>query len=165
LYTDIYPKIKVYVVTNSGSTDDALDIFQDALVILCKQIRLGKYDTNYQVSGFLFAVSRNLWINKAKRNGRIVSMPENYEFGENDDFSELIITKEKENTLKEITLKLGKKCFELLKSAIFHQETSDEIIKKMGFSTANALKTQKYKCKQKLFKLIEDNPKYREAVD
>jgi len=165
LYTDIYPKIKSYVITNSGSEDDALDIFQDAMVILCKHIKDGKYDTNYQVSGFLYTVSRNLWINKVKKDGRKVSMPATIEYSESIDFTDLIITKEKEKTLKEITIKLGKKCFELLQSAIFHQATSEEIIKKMGFSTANALKTQKYKCKQKLIKIIEDNPNYREAVD
>lgn len=165
LYTDIFPKVKSYILANSGCVDDALDIFQDAVVILCRQIKLGKYNASYQVSGFLYTVARNLWINKAKRDGRIVSLPENFDYGENNDFSEQIITKEKEKTLKELTVKLGLKCYQLLQSAIFHRESSDEIIKKMGFSTVNALKTQKYKCKQKLLKLIEENPKYREAAE
>jgi DNA-directed RNA polymerase specialized sigma24 family protein len=135
------------------------------MVILCKQIQEGKYDSNYQVAGFIYTVARNLWINKAKKEGRKVAFPKNYETGDTSDFSDLIITREKERTLKEITSKLGKKCFELLQSAIFHQATSEEIIKQMGFSTVNALKTQKYKCKQKLMKIIEDNPNYREAVE
>jgi hypothetical protein len=35
----------------------------------------------------------------------------------------------------------------------------------MGFATVNAVKTQKYKCKQKLLELIESNPSYREVID
>lgn len=165
LYRDIYPKVKSYILTNSGSGDDALDIFQDALVILCKQIKLEKYDKKYEVSGYLYSVSRNLWINKAKRENRMISMPDNYDFSANDDFSELIITREKEKTLKEITKKLGEKCYELLRNAIYNQDSSAELIKKMGFSTINALKTQKYKCKQKLIKILNDNPNYREVIE
>ena len=165
LYKDIYPKIKSYILANSGNIDDALDIFQDALVVLCKQIKLNRFDEKYEISAFLYSICRNLWINKAKRESRLVSLQEKYDHIENEDFSEYIITKEKERLLKEIAGKLGKKCFELLQQAIFYQSSTDEIIKNMGFSTANAVKTQKYKCKQKLIKLIDENPGYKEVVE
>jgi len=165
LYNDIFPKVKSYILTNSGKNDDALDIFQDALVILCKQIKLGKFDVQYEISGYLYTVCRNLWINKVKKDNRVTSLPGNLDISESIDFSDLIITREKEKTLKEITKKLGEKCYELLRHAVFHQTSTDEIIELMGFSTANALKTQKYKCKQKLLKIFEENPKYREAVE
>lgn len=165
LYNDIFPKVKSYILTNSGKNDDALDIFQDALVVLCKQIRLGKFDVQYEISGYLYTVCRNLWINKVKKERRVTSLPGNLDISESIDFSDLIITREKEKTLKEITKKLGEKCYELLRHSVFHQTSTDEIIELMGFSTANALKTQKYKCKQKLLKIFEENPKYREAVE
>jgi RNA polymerase sigma factor (sigma-70 family) len=165
LYDAIFPKIKSYVLNNSGKSDDALDIFQDALVILCKQIKLGKFDAQYQISGYLYTVSRNLWINKAKKNRRVQTFAGIIEISETEDFSDLIITREKEKVLREITEKLGEKCYDLLKHAVFHQTSTEEIIELMGFSTANALKTQKYKCKQKLFKILEENPEYKEAID
>ena len=152
-------------MSNSGSEDDALDIFQDAIVVLCKHIRNGKYDSNYQVSGFLYSVCRNLWINKAKRDSRTSYFPEKFDYGDFTDFSDEILTKEKERGLQAITQKLGQRCFELLKYAVFFKASSKEIIEKMGFSTANAVKTQKYKCKQKLLKILEDHPNLKKVVE
>jgi RNA polymerase sigma factor (sigma-70 family) len=149
---------------NSGSEDDALDIYQDAIVALCKQVRLNKFDMRHEVAGFLYSVSRNLWINKAKRDGRMSYIPENFDFGDNTDFTDQILTKENEKTLKAITEELGQKCFELLKQSVFLKYSTDEIIENMGFSTANAVKTQKYKCKQKLLNIIEGNTSFQEVL-
>jgi DNA-directed RNA polymerase specialized sigma24 family protein len=165
LYHDIFPNIKGYITTNSGTSYDALDIFQDSLVVLCKQIHLGKFDEKYEIAGYLYAISRKLWINKEKKENWMVSMPDNYDFASVDDFSELIITREKEKTLKEITKRLGEKCYELLRNAIYNKSSTNKIIQKMGFSTANAVKTPKYKCKQKLLKIFDESPKYREVID
>ena len=151
LYQEIYPKVKSYILANSGTEDDAFDIFQDAVVALCKQISCGRYDSKHELAGFLFSVSRNLWINKVKKESRQVRMVENYEISDSYDYSDDIVTKEKANALKIITNMLGAKCFELLKHSVFHKASSEEIIEKMGFATANAVKTQKYKCKQQEF--------------
>lgn len=164
LYKDVFPRVKSYILINSGSEDDALDIYQDAIVALCKQVRLKRFDLKHEVAGFLYSVSRNLWINKVKREGRMSYIPDNYDFAENADFTDHILTRENEKTLKAITDELGNKCFELLKQSIFLKSTTDEIIKKMGFATANAVKTQKYKCKQKLLKIIEANPSFQEVL-
>lgn len=165
LYKGIFPKIKSYVISNSGTEDDALDIFQDSVVILCKQINARKFNKQHEVAAFLFSVGRNLWINKAKRNKKITVFPENYEIDENENFSDLIITKEKRKILNEIIEKLGKKCFELLQYSIFHKAKPDEIIEKMGFSTVNAVKTQKYKCKKKLEQILEEKAVYKEVIE
>jgi RNA polymerase sigma factor (sigma-70 family) len=165
LYQEIYPKIRSYIISNSGKADDALDIFQDSLVVLCRQIKAGKYDKQFALGGYLYTICRNLWINKVKKESRMKSLPDNLDVSEDFDFSEWIITHEKENVLREITLKLGEKCYDLLRHAIFHDSSTEEIIEHMGFSTANAVKTQKYKCKQKLYKILEENPKFREVIE
>ncbi|MBA7686301.1 hypothetical protein ES703_94744 [subsurface metagenome] len=165
LYTNVFPKIKTYICSNAGTEDDALDIFQDAIVILCKQIKLGRYDTKYEIAAFLYSVSRNLWINKVKKDQRQTSFPENFEEKENYDFTDDIITDQKAKTLKEVIRELGEKCFKLLQYALYQNISNKEICRLMGFATVNAVKTQKYKCKQKLIKMIELNPSYREIIE
>ena len=152
-------------MSNSGTSDDAIDIFQDAIVILCKQIKLGRYNTKYDIAGFLYSVSRNLWINKAKKDNRQIELPENYEEKEAYDFTDDIITNQKAKILQKVIRELGKKCFELLQLALYQNLSGEEICKKMGFATVNAVKTQKYKCKQKLMKMIETNPSYQEVLE
>lgn len=165
LYKIIYPKVKSYILVNSGNSDDAFDIFQDGIMILYKQIQENKYNQEYELTGFLYVVCKNLWTNKIKRDKKISFLPENYDSSDHFDFSDHIVTKENKQILNEIIDKLGKKCYQLLQYSIFFKLKPDEIINKMGFATVNAVKTQKYKCKQKLAKILEENNSYKEVID
>jgi RNA polymerase sigma factor (sigma-70 family) len=165
LYDSIFPKIRKYICSNSGSAEDAIDIFQDAVVILCKHVRTGRYDNRQDLSGFLFTVSKNLWINKVKQSSRMVRLEKHNEATHMYDFTADIITHEKAQTLKQMIRQLGEKCFELLQLAVYQQLDYQEICVRMGFATVNAVKTQKYKCKQKLMELIKSNPSYQEVIE
>jgi RNA polymerase sigma factor (sigma-70 family) len=165
LYKVIFPKIRKHICSNSGTVEDAIDIFQDAMVILCKQVKAGRYDAQYDISGFLYTISKNLWINKAKKDRRMTRFEKQDDIMQSYDFTADIITREKARTLKEIIAKLGEKCFRLLQLSIYQQYDNNEICTMMGFATVNAVKTQKYKCKQKLLELIASNPSYREVID
>lgn len=134
-------------------------------MILCKQIQEGKYNTEYELTAFLFVVCKNLWTNKVKRENRISYLPDNFDLGDQFDFSDHIVTKEKKQILNEIIDKLGKKCYQLLQYSVFFKYKPDEIIAKMGFASVNAVKTQKYKCKQKLSQILEEKNIYKEVID
>lgn len=161
----VFPRVKAYVLKNSGTEDDALDIFQESMVVLCRQVQSSKFDASYEVAGFVFTVCRNLWINKTKKDKRHVTFETKHEKTDDYDFTDDIMTKQKEKVLKDIADKLGEKCFKLLQYSIFHDMKSDEIVERMGFATVNAVKTQKYKCKQKLYTLLNENKNYREVLE
>jgi len=166
LYKRCFPKIKAYICSNSGSGEDALDIFQDAVLALCKQIKMGKYNEKYDIDGFIYSVSRNMWINKAKKNKRQVAYIDEYEKGsEENDYIDFIVTPEREKMVKSILSKLGEKCVELLQYSIFYRMSNREICEKMPFASENAVKTQKYKCKQKLLSIMEAYPVVKELID
>jgi RNA polymerase sigma factor (sigma-70 family) len=165
LYKKVFPKVKKYVCRNSGSIEDALDIFQDAIVCLCRYVRQGKFDEKHEPAAFLYSVSRNLWINKARRDSRSVNLSEAPDMPETHDFSDDIITDQKARTLQAIFKQLGDKCFQLLQYAFYQHRSNDEICELMNFATVNSVKTQKYKCRQKLLSIVEDNPSFKEIFD
>ena len=135
------------------------------MVILYRQIKSGRYDPSKEVDGFIYHVSRNLWINKAKHDKRIVHLSTGIGDNGSEDFTNEIVTPEKENMLKKIIKLLGEKCFQLLRYSIYEELPYSDICRMMGFATVNAVKTQKYKCKQKLFKLMEEMPAIKEVLE
>lgn len=165
MYDTIFPKVKRYITQNSGNEDEALDIFQDAIVCLCKHIKQGRYDEKYEISAFLYSVSRNLWINKVKKDSRTTELQESTDISEDYDFSNDIITEQKARTIRQVIKQLGEKCYQLLQYAFYQKRSNNEICEIMGFSTVNAVKTQKYKCKQKLMTLVESNKGFQEVFD
>ncbi len=165
LYKRCFPKVKRHIYINNGSNEDALDIFQDAILIVCKQIRAGKFDKQYDIDGFVYTICKNLWINKIKKENKQVLLKNNIGYeNDNTDFTDFIITPEREKMVKSVLDKLGKKCVELLKYSIYHNLSSKEIAEKMNLASENAVKTQKYKCKQKLIGMIEDYPVIKELI-
>jgi RNA polymerase sigma factor (sigma-70 family) len=159
LYTTLLPKITQMICANSGGSEEANDIFQDAMLIFYKQVKEGKFDDQYEVSGFIYTICRNLWINRAKRKQRSTELTNKEFFIESDSDIELeILNEERSELVMGLLSKLGERCKELLMCSIFYKYSMKEICQIMGFSTENAAKTRNYKCKQKLLKLIEENP-------
>lgn len=159
LYKTLLPKITQMICSNSGGTEEANDIFQDAMLIFYRQVKEGKFDEQYEVSGFIYTICRNLWINRAKRKQRSTELTNKEFFIESDSDIELdILTEERSELVMGLLSKLGDRCKELLLCSIFYKYSMKEICQIMGFSTENAAKTRNYKCKQKLLKLIEENP-------
>lgn len=157
LYEDIFPKIKKYIRKNSGSEDDAFDIFQDGVVIFYNYVVSGRYKENYEISGFLYTVCKNLWINKAKHNRLHIRLNESIEtLGDNENVLNMLISKEREKEVQDVLSLLGDRCRELLQYAFFYQLSSLEICEKMGFANEDTLKTKKYKCKQRLLEIMKN---------
>ena len=94
----------------------------------------------------------------AKKNKKIV-LTEMAEVRESEHDSEnalnYLITNEREDEVRKMLDMLGEKCRRLLQLAIYYEMSGKEICKKLGFASENAVKTQKYKCKQKLLLIIK----------
>lgn len=162
LYKKVLPKIRAYIKGNSGDDDEAYDIFQDAIVAFYKYVKLNKFDEQYPIEAFIYSISRNLWINRVKKKNRQVALQDfSYNAIEEEDFSDMLISTEKQKVIKDVLSQLGERCKELLMNIFFHQMTPEEIVEKMGFTNENAVKTKKYKCKQRLIELIQANASLR----
>jgi DNA-directed RNA polymerase specialized sigma24 family protein len=62
-----FPKIQKYIRLNSGSKDEALDIFQEALIILYKKVKLVSEKEDFKVDGFLINTCKLLWSNELRK--------------------------------------------------------------------------------------------------
>jgi len=158
LYKEIMPNIKQYILKNSGTIDDAFDIFQDGVIIFYKYVLAGKFKEEYNISGFIYTVCRNLWINKVKHEKLLTRIDSNREVSDySKDILDYLITKEREAMVKKYMEKLGEKCRKLLSYIFYYQLTTKELCEKMGYSNTDILKTKKYKCKKRLMELIKNH--------
>lgn len=161
LYENVQPKITSWILKNNGSDEEAQDIFQDAVLAFYEYVRLGKFDQDKSVDGFIFSIGRNKWINRAKQKNKVVSGSEflndlNFESEE----MEIEIEPIEENTLQNIEnllSKIGERCKELLTHSIFYNMSMQDISEALGFKNADVAKTKNYKCKKRLMKLIQED--------
>ena len=129
--------------------DDALDIFQDTMIALLKNIRKGKIEKfDYSVKSYLYAIGRNLLLNKVRFEKRfdneidestaekiaqqVVVFPDNAEHN-----TQLI---------DQLLHKLGEPCYTILKLFYYHNYSLESVAREIGSKRANVARAQKARC-------------------
>lgn len=149
-----YPKVEKHILMNSGSKEEALDIFQDALVVLYKKVQTLEANSAIKIDGFLINTCKLLWSNELRkkkvRRGDDSGL-DNLEF--EDEIHEQIEKEAKFQIIENVLKDLGKKCREILEMFYFKSLSMDSIAKKIGYKTVKSAKVQKYKCMESARKM------------
>jgi len=156
VYKTIYPSVLSYIRNNSGSEDEAQDIFQEAMIVFYQKASQEEFKLSAAIKTFVFAVSKNLWLKKLRDTKRHTDIG-NYENVLTDDQSEKELTEHQEKvktSLVNFLNELGHPCRKLLVLYYYEKKSMDEISQDMGYSNSNSAKNQKYKCLQRLKKSV-----------
>ncbi len=161
LYESPLRKVRTYILKNNGSKEDAKDIFQDAVIVLFNYIRENKFDTTQSLEGFIYSVARNLWIDKVRKDNRLSKDVDVYNIEINNEaINQLdqLVNNEKSIAMSKIFNQLDEKCKKILSYVIYHKLTMKEIKDKMGYANEDVAKSNHYRCKQYLSKLVKSDP-------
>lgn len=148
-----FPKIRAMIVQKGGSKEDSSDIFQEALIILYNNAQKPDFELSSSAETYLYSVCRHLWKDELIRRQRF--NPALWDT-ENDNL-ETVIEREQRFTLAERALQtLEKRCVTILQMFYVQTIRMADIAKKLGISSENAAKTQKYKCLEAAKKALKN---------
>src|SRR6187200_1648995 len=71
LYKKYYRMMTKLVITNSGTEDEARDIYQDALVVFWQKSRSGNLVLTSKISTYIYSIWQNLWRKELDRKKRL----------------------------------------------------------------------------------------------
>lgn len=153
----IYPAVEDYVSKNSGTKQDAADIFQDALSIFIIKVKDDDFRLSSSISTYLFGICKNLNYEKNRKSKKKAKFENNF-LSEADikTVEEYIEEEEKYKKLDDALQASGKKCLELLELFYYRKLSMKVIAKLLGYTNEKSAKTQKYKCLEKARKLVND---------
>ncbi|MGA1378389.1 MAG: RNA polymerase sigma factor [Chitinophagaceae bacterium] len=156
IYKSHFNMIQTLVINNSGSTDDARDLFQEALVVLYEKVRMGSFELNCQLKTYLYSVCKRLWLKRLQQNSRYVA-PDN-EVESTVSVEEDMAVHEKRDADYELMNKaigsLGEPCKSLLEAYYINKMNMQDIASQFGYTNADNAKNQKYKCLMRLKKIF-----------
>lgn len=145
--------VEKFVLNNSGDTDDAKDIFQDAVFLLIKKVEDSSFQLTSKLSTFLFGIGRNLWLKKLTKKDvdkDALKVETEFEALPEEDHLKLERTKK----MKLCIDKLGEPCKTIIVQFYFLKSTMEEIAKLLNYTNDNNAKNQKYKCFKRLQKMM-----------
>jgi len=166
LYKRYYNIVLKLVVNNSGSSDEAADIYQESIIVLFENSEKPGFELKCQLQTYLYSVAKRLWLKQLKRKGRTYLMKEEEESYIVDVTEDLSLHQKKELDFERIEKslqELGEPCAGLIRDFYVLQLSMEEIAEKFGYTNSDNAKNQKYKCLQRLKKyFFESNNEERE---
>lgn len=145
-----FPVIKKFIIRNSGNKQDAEDVFQDALIIFFNKVNADSFKLTASLDTYLFGISKNLWHDQLRRKSKYGSNIEMKLVTEGDaSYEEIVEESLKVQLAIEAVSALGNRCKELLVLFYYRKWNMKEIAEKLGFSSEQIAKNQKYRCIEK----------------
>jgi RNA polymerase sigma factor (sigma-70 family) len=162
IYKELFPVVRYYVMSNGGNQDDAKDVFQESIIVIFKQISLNSFEIKTGFEAYLYGVSRLIWLkilrNRATHDRSIMQIeePENsYMPADN------LIEEEIEMRLfRKHFSRLGSECQKMLRF-ISEGVPYEQIAVLMNYKNEKIVRNKKYKCKEMLIKMIQEDPQYK----
>ena len=161
LYSEVYPKVELHILRNSGSAAQAKDIFQEAMVALWRAARADRISAENPsaVQGYLYTIAKNKWtgflrsstFKKEISSEKVMTFQESPDIEIEDDDYEF-----KLKQTKQAFELVGDSCKDLLIKFYFEKLSLNEIANVLGLDAASA-RNKKYRCMQKLRGLVTSN--------
>jgi RNA polymerase sigma factor (sigma-70 family) len=147
------------VITNSGTEDEARDIYQDALIVFWQKARSGNLVLTSKISTYIYSICQNLWRKELDRKKRLSNEEKDASVSIDMD------TAEKEKIIARCINQLGETCKKVLMYYYFDEMSMQDIAERLGFANTDTAKTKKYKCKKKLDELVKSLYSERDFLD
>src|SRR6185436_5920951 len=128
LYKKYYRMMTKMVITNSGTEDEARDVYQDALVVFWQKARSGNLVLTSKISTYVYSICQNLWRKELDRKKRLSN--EEKDSSESMDMD----SPEREKIIAKCMDQLGETCRKVLMCYYFDEMSMQEIADKLGFA-------------------------------
>lgn len=163
IYDQYFQGILHWVSNNSGSREDAEDVFQEAIVVLYQKVRSGDFVLTSSFFTFLFAICKNLWKKELRKRSRMTGDLEKVPEREDPDplILECLYAREEQTLFRTVFEAMDAGCKALL-SLFFQGKSMQEIMDKLGLSSLSYTKKKKFLCKEKLVKGVQSDPRFQE---
>ena len=160
IYTKYANKITGLVLKNNGSTDDARDVFQEALIAIHRNAQSGLV-LECPFDAYFYVVCKRKWLNMLKKNRRkdvTIHELEGYEGAEVqiEGLEMQNLQTEREDFFWRVFQDLGDKCQELLRLG-WSGLPMQEVAAKLGMTYGYA-RRRKTLCAQQLMEMVQKSP-------
>jgi len=164
IYADFLPGTIDWIRSQGGQHEDALDIFQESLVIIFRKTFEPDFVLTTSFGAYLAGVRKFLWWRHQRQKNRYkeVTFPQQPAFIDSDNILEQAESSEKRQLFQEKFAELGKDCQQMLR-AFFAGQPLKKIAEDMGYTYDYAKKKNRI-CKQKLAEAVKKDARYKELI-
>ena len=163
IYQESLPEVIKYVKKNSGTLEDAKDVFQEGILVVFNKVKANELELTTRFPVFLFMVCKRIWLRKLRKPYKETGLEKGMDIEIEENLEEKFIKSQKWKLFNTKFQLLAKECQTVLR-LFFNGSSSKEIAEAMGYSEEYA-KRKKYKCKSSLAASIQQDPVFNTLKD
>jgi RNA polymerase sigma factor (sigma-70 family) len=167
IYREHFDSLCRYIENNSGSRQDAEDVFQEVLVNFIGLVQEDKFRGDSTVKTFLYSMTRNTWLNELKKRDRKELREMKYERTKDEqemDVNHLIAGREATQQVISLVEQLGEGCKKILLLFYYENLPMKEILEATDYENEQVVRNKKYKCLKQLEQMISSNPTLKQNM-
>ena len=156
IYRDNYGMVQHMIVNNNGHSDDARDVFQEAMIVLYEKAKDPTFILNCQIKTYVYSVCKRLWLKRLQKSQSLVATDSNLEevVPVEEDLEAQEVKNAQFMVMEKSLLGLGEPCKSLLEAYYLQNKNMIDIAQAFGYTNADNAKNQKYKCLMRLKKIF-----------
>lgn len=164
IYKKFFPSVSAFVNSNSGSDDDARDVFQEAIVAIYRRVNDDNFAITCSFKTYVYAIVKNLWLKeleKRKASGVKLNVEGEFEVADEQPIEGSFFDPKSERfkLYQKHFLTLSEDCQKVLR-LFFAKQSLMEISQTMGYGSEKYAKKRKFQCKEILVKRIKNDPEF-----
>lgn len=158
IYKEVLPAVQRYIESNSGSSSDAHDIFQETMETIL--LKIEKCPTNFK--GLVMTIAKRRWIDKLRRSGKEAIIVE--EISRDSVEEEASNNYDKYQLMEKTFYQLSELCQKLIEGVKSGLRV-EQLVRELDFSNANTLYRRKAACIERWSNLVKQQKEFQELFD
>lgn len=144
--------IRDMILKQSGTENDAKDMFQDGLLILRHNLNNGTFRNESGLSTYLFSICKNLWLKEYNRRSKEAMLQPEMVIETRQNFDYLINVE----VVTVLMNELGEDCRKILVEYYYNKRSMSELKEIFNVNSIQAAKNKKWRCLKYLEKLFKE---------
>lgn len=148
LYTFYYPSIESFVRKNSGTSDDAKDVFQETIIVLLDKVPKQDFVLTSSMKTYILAVASNIWLKRLRDAKRVTKLDLDVELEDMTpaEWEQKEAERSQRNFVQRIFEKMTRHCVIFLTRTFISGASREKLMEEMGYKNTHTFDNQKYKC-------------------
>ena len=163
LYRDCQKSIDWMVMSNSGTKEQANDLFQEVILVFLNNVWNNKFELrpNSRVKTYIYEVARMMWLKQLRNDANRLNREKTYleenqpnAISDQNPEQDFLNAEEVEQALT-VFHRLDAFCQQILTAFYSERMTMQQIADSFNLGTAANAKTRKYRCMESLKKILK----------
>lgn len=168
IYKCLFPGLYGWISQNSGTREDAEDVFHDSLLSVMIKLDLKMPNLTCDFSTFFISICRHKWFQTLYKRKKMIPLKADCFPTPQTDIDDLAdmedLEDQKYHAFTEALHELDSKSMAVMEASL-NGKSNEEIAVEMGFINPQAVADKKKNCKKKLIRIISECPLYRSQLN